>query len=381
MRIGELAERAGVSRDRVLRCACDSLDRCTCGAAYHARAGRDPGPQPGELLHVTNGESAGSTLRRTSLGGAVLPWQDVLAEGPVPALPPAELRRTRARFLSACGWGGTRTILHALERRDRLLELALGERRRLVLWFEHDLHDQLHLLQILARTAETGFDSERLELINVGSFEGRPGFRGLGELGADELESLWPLRRPVTTELAALGSLGWTAVTAPDPAEIEAFLARDTSGLPFLADALRRLLEELPDAHNGLARSERHLLELLRDGARRPPELFVAAQDLEEAPFAGDSWVWRRLAELAAGPRALLARADGGPFLPPPPIGDGPAFAAMQLTLTESGRTVLAGAADRVELLGIDRWVGGTHLRPEQAPRWDRGAGRVVDAG
>lgn len=37
------------------------------------------------LLHVTNGDSAGNTLRQTSLGGAVLPWQDVLHEGPVPA--------------------------------------------------------------------------------------------------------------------------------------------------------------------------------------------------------------------------------------------------------------------------------------------------------
>ena len=34
------------------------------------------------LLHVTNGESAGNTLRQTALGGAVLPWQDTLHEGP-----------------------------------------------------------------------------------------------------------------------------------------------------------------------------------------------------------------------------------------------------------------------------------------------------------
>lgn len=340
--------------------------------------GEQAGVDIGEALHVTNGESAGTTLRQTSLGGSVLSWEDVLTEGPVPALPSAELRRVRARFLSDGGWGGMQTILDGLEQRDLLFEHALRERRPLVLWFEHDLHDQLQLLQILARADEIGFETERLELLNIGSFDRRPGFRGLGELDPDELETLWPLRRPLTPELPALGSLGWTAVTAPDPAEIEAFLGRDTSALPFLAEALRRLLEELPDAQNGLARSERHLLELLADGPRRPPELFVAAQELEEAPFAGDAWVWRRLAELAAGEQPLVARVDGEPFLPPPPIGDGPAFAAMRLTPTESGHAVLARAADRVELLGIDRWVGGTHLRPEHAPRWDREAGRVV---
>src|SRR5215475_11938434 len=64
---------------RVVGCACDSLDHCTCGAAYLARGGREPGARPA-LLHVTNGESAANTLRQTSLGGAVLPWQDALHE-------------------------------------------------------------------------------------------------------------------------------------------------------------------------------------------------------------------------------------------------------------------------------------------------------------
>jgi hypothetical protein len=39
---------------------------------------------------------------------------------------------------------------------------------------------------------------------------------------------------------------------------------------------------------------------------------------------------------------------------------------------------VLAGTADRVALLGIDRWVGGTHLRPGRLWRWDRWSGRVA---
>src|SRR6478752_4903805 len=109
---------------RVVGCGCDSLDRCTCGAAYLARRGREPSV-PAERLHVTNGESAANTLRRTGLGGAVLPWQDVLHEGPVPSLPRVALLRTRAAFLSECGWGSRRAILSSLELRDRQLHQAL----------------------------------------------------------------------------------------------------------------------------------------------------------------------------------------------------------------------------------------------------------------
>ena len=137
---------------RIVGCACESLDHCTCGAAYLARRGREAPVRPSPL-HVTNGDSAGNTLRQTALGGAVLPWQDVLHEGPVPAGPRRELLQARAAFLSACGWGSSRSILASLEDRDRQLVQALKDGQQVVLWFEHDLYDQLQLVDALALAA------------------------------------------------------------------------------------------------------------------------------------------------------------------------------------------------------------------------------------
>ena len=51
----------------------------------------------------------------------------------------------------------------------------------------------------------------------------------------------------------------------------------------------------------------------------------------------------------------------------------------QQFELMEDGRAVLEGKLDAVELLGLDRWLGGTHLRvPDAVWRWDPGADRVV---
>jgi hypothetical protein len=50
----------------------------------------------------------------------------------------------------------------------------------------------------------------------------------------------------------------------------------------------------------------------------------------------------------------------------------------MNLALTDVGRAVLEGRADRVEVLGIDRWLGGTHLRPGYVWRWDSQTTGVV---
>jgi hypothetical protein len=325
------------------------------------------------VLHVTNGESAGNTLRRTTLGGAVLPWRDALHEGPVPHVARAELLRARADFLSRCGWGGRSALLSSLERRDRLYVDRLRDRAAVVLWFEHDLYDQLQLLDALALAREAG---RAPELIVVGSFPGRPRLLGLGELTADELETLWPERRTATAEALDEAAAAWDAFRAPEPSAL-ADRARDASELPFLGAALRRLLEELPSTRGGLTGTERRALEAIAAGAATPAAAFVAAQRLEEAPFLGDTWFYRALAALGAGGRRLV-ETEGAPLPQPPPLGDASVFTRAPLRLTENGERVLRGELDRVELLGVDRWLGGTRLRGTAVWRRDPVTGALL---
>jgi DNA-binding transcriptional MerR regulator len=352
---------------RVVGCACTSLDHCTCGAAYLTRRGGAPATRP-RLLHITNGESAGNTLRQTALGGAVLPWQDVLHEGPVPPLPRHELLRTRAGFLADCGWGRGQALLSSLERRDRQLLEALRDDLQVVLWFEHDLYDQLQLLDALALVHT---EERAPELIVIGSFPGRPSFAGLGELTASELETLWPSRGGATPATLEAAAGAWAAFQAPEPTALAEWAARDITSLPFLAAALRRLLEELPAPGDGLSGSERRALQVVASGAHTPPAAFVGAQRLEEAPFLGDAWFYRTLSALGQGTTRLLETGDGTALPLPPPLSDSQHFARLQLRLTAAGEQTLRGEADRVELLGIDRWIGGTHVTPGNTWRWD----------
>ncbi|HST17687.1 MAG TPA: MerR family transcriptional regulator [Gaiellaceae bacterium] len=372
-KIDEIDERiAGLRRIRgalatVVGCACDSLDHCTCGAAYLARQGRDPSVRP-TLLHVTNGESAGNTLRQTSLGGAVLPWQDALHAGPVPDVGRAELLRARARFLSECGWGGQGALLSALERRDRQLVDALGGGAQVVLWFEHDLYDQLQLLDALALARE---HDAAPELIVVGSFPGKPEFAGLGELTADQLETLWPAREPAAAETLDAAAAVWAAIRAPEPTALAEQATGAVAGLPFVAPALRRLLEELPAPGDGLSTTERRALLALADGAATPVAAFFAAQRLEEAPFLGDTWFFRTLSDLGRGEARLVETDEGEPLPAAPPLSDGQDYARLPLRLTRTGERVLAGELDSAELAPVDRWVGGTHVTAGGLWRWD----------
>jgi DNA-binding transcriptional MerR regulator len=59
------------------------------------------------------------------------------------------------------------------------------------------------------------------------------------------------------------------------------------------------------------------------------------------------------------------------------PLGDSHTFAVTMLVLTDEGRKVLAGEADAITVAGIDRWLGGTYLRPGNVWRWDPADRRV----
>jgi hypothetical protein len=330
--------------------------------------------QGGAMLHITNGDSAADTLRQTGLEGEVIPWRDVLHEGPVPAgLALDQLSQLRARFIADCGWGRYEDILANFVQRDSALT-QFEAHQEVVLWFEHDLYDQLQLIQLLDWFARQDLSATTLKMICINTFPGVENFHGLGELNPAQLGSLWRTRRAVTAAQLALGSAAWRAFCAPDPTAIEALLGQDTSALPFLRDALLRHLEQFPALGNGLSRTERQILEAVASGAQQPVAIFMAQQAREEHPFMGDDTLWSYIESLSNTHDPLL-HADGGAFVPP----DVPHQGLKQvLTLTERGRAVLAGQADRARS-GLDRWLGGVHLASSDVEwRWDAQSRRIV---
>ena len=290
------------------------------------------------MLHLTNGESAGESLRRSGVPGRVISWQDVLHEGPVPAgLTLEGMSDVRARFLAHSDPGSFPAVAASFAERDAALRSA----RHVVLWFEHDLYDQLQLLQILATLSDQ--PGTAVEMICIDAFPGVVPFYGLGQLTPLQLASLWPKRQPVTAEQRSLGARAWQAFTSPDPGAVRQLLATDLGALPFLGNALRRLLEEYPAPPTGLGRTERQLLQAIARGVRSFAELFAANAAAEEASFMGDTTVESRLQAL------IRART---PLVTPEPY-----------TLTAAGQRVLAGEVDARQLNGIDRWIGGVRWK------------------
>ena len=204
----------------------------------------DGGVVAPRFLHVLNGDSVRGTLDRSDVPGTFAVYADTLHEGPVPyevGTPAA--RETRARYLAASGYLSFADALRTGEAWEAKLD-TYSSYDEVVLWFEHDLFDQLLLIRHLEWLSRRDLGRTSLSLICIGEFPGFQPFHGLGQLDADELTSLLGTRERVTAEQISLGRRAWRAFTASDPTDLDV-LAHSTHGpLPFLPGALRRFIED-----------------------------------------------------------------------------------------------------------------------------------------
>lgn len=329
-------------------------------------------------LHITNGDGAGNLLKASPVEGDVLPWRDPMHHGPFPAdLDLDAITVVRSDYLAGPYLDADAVRQDGRQRNAQLR--ASDTYDEVIFWFEHDLLDQLQILQILDWWADHK-PATRLSMVCINTFPGRDNFRGLGELMPEQIATLLPDRMPVTDAQLSVSKAGWAAFRSADPRNIEAFLQSDTRPLPFLAKALRRHLEEFPWTTHGLTRTEHQLLTLVANGVAKPGAVFVQNMEFEDALFIGDWPTFRRIAMLCEAEVALLHCTPHGRFRHQPVDNiSADELTAQRLDVTDAGRDVLAGSRSAAAWLIRDEWLGGVHLKSgEPMWMWDPRLGRLV---
>lgn len=311
------------------------------------------------LAHICNGDATADKLSLADLPGEIRVWADALDQGPLLPVPPKPFLEARARHAVAEGWApsleAATARLAEWERAVALFDAPGME--EVVLWFEHDLFDQLALCRLLYLASFAEVRAAQLTLVCIDRHPEVPQFLGLGQLAPEQLAALWPQRVPVSRDAMDEAVATYLALTAEDPRGL-AFLSKRVRALPFLGGAIERHLEELPDCASGLGRSERQMLAAIGRGTSSLAAARTELHAIDPRYPITDSIATSVVRRLVA--RELVSE------LP-------------ELTITARGRQALAGAYDVVSELGVDVWRGGVHL-VGRGPvwRWDGASRRLV---
>ncbi len=308
-------------------------------------------------LNITNGDSAVEIMKQANIPGVFLPWRDVLHEGPVPdQLSLEKLSEVRAQFIIERGWGVPEKIIENFIQRDNGLK-SCNKYEKVILWFEHDLYDQLQILQILDWFSQNPTRGVELSTICTDRY--------LGMLSPEEMNGLTKYEESISESHLALSNMAWSALRSSTPEKWCKLLNIDTSILPFLEGAVVRLLEEYPSCTNGLSRTAEQTLKVISSGEKHPGKVFHGSQALEERMFLGDSSFWVILQELLnSNPPLIVYSGDKASEVIPTPKD-------QKVAITPAGLDVLAGKLNWFDNLNIDRWIGGVHLESTNLWCWN----------
>jgi hypothetical protein len=281
-----------IARELGFRTWHDLRTHVTAPAAARVAIAR-PGPAVDAdmpTLHVRCGTDIKTALEAARFSGDFLPVWDPFPVGPVTDAP--NWIAQRARFHADTGTAGDvnyDAFLAELTAADRRLAASARTYARVVIWAEHDSHDQLSLIRCLAHYARTG-PPHVLELISVDHFPGSRRFIGLGQLPPEAMWLLWNRRDVVDAERLSAGAAAWAALTSADPSALAAIARTRTPALPHVGRAIRRHLQELPSSMNGLSLTESLVLQILARGPASVSDLWRVSQgELEPMPFLGDT--------------------------------------------------------------------------------------------
>ena len=275
-----------------------------------------------EPLHVANGHCTTELIERAGLPGKTSIWADGLHDGPVPDVDDDRLIRVRAEFI-ADGLDVSADEVAADLRNWRAVVDADDSYSELVLWFEHDLFDQLNLIQLLARIGRDRPVRKPVSLVSVDRYPGHTNFMGLGQLQPSDIAALYEQRQRVTPGQYEVAALAWDAFRSGSDSRLRSLLQRDLTALPFLAAALRRHLDEQPEIAGGLSRSERRLIEQLQHGPIDIRRAFAAMHEGETAYYITDSSFWAMIERLSGRSPALIEVAITGPGGTRPTLPEG----------------------------------------------------------
>ena len=242
-------------------------------------------------LHVLNGGSTAHTFRETAIPGDTLVWREVFSQGPLSEnVSSADFWKAREKWIAG-------TFKERPEEYKKTvvepLQILKEPYETINLWFEFDLHCQANLLGVMELLAQnTNLSPPVVNLVCPGEYPGKPNFKGMGELEADELEYLYENIIVQLSEIDfVIAGEAWKLYVKNDADALEKWLdeTKFWGSLHLLKPAMEAQVKRLRTNADGLNYIEQKLLGIYQNGAETRHTIYHRFWNDEKIYGFGDS--------------------------------------------------------------------------------------------
>jgi len=335
-----------------------------------------------EILHITTDAITAEHLDVALSGGVFLAWQDALYEGPIDARTNlTQLSRQRAQYFTDLGWVVKKEIDARYQARNKLL-FSYQKFKEIVLWFDHDLNSQLQLVQIVDWFSRHELEKTNLSLVSVERSRGASTYQSLNTMSSKSIQALMNNRWEVTLGQINICQHAWKALGSNNPNALLRFYNTNSSTMPHLKNAILRFLKQYPSQINGLSHSEALIANALLHRKSDANEIYQTMQSKEGIAFMSKAIFANCLQNMCEGNMPLVeqqqinisedSEEENGVY------EDTEVKLKVVLKLTDLGRQVLHNWVDWIQVNGVNRWLGGVHLREGSLWRYDETRRKVV---
>ncbi|MDH5547478.1 MAG: DUF1835 domain-containing protein [Gammaproteobacteria bacterium] len=320
------------------------------------------------ILSLTSTRANADAINRAQLFGDVVACEDVLYEGPLmQGKSPVEMARIRSQYFSQQGMTSAKILADRyIQRLARIHDFAQYD--EMILWFSDNLYNQLILLQLLYWLSELNTGRLEITYISPDRLPVSKHLRTFDVMSDDQIYLLYKKRLDISINQIDIARSVWQAICSDDPRDLLGFTPRHLAAIPYLADAVQRLIQQYPSKSNGLSRSEKQILEIMSTGENDLEKIFIRTQRKEDKPFMNQTMFWLTVSRLVQAEMPAIELEQDEP--------DDDGDDVMELTrikmhMTTFGKSILRNHDDWIHHNGIDRWVGGVHIHDRNIWRWD----------
>jgi hypothetical protein len=317
-------------------------------------------------IHLSSDMLHCGMIRESGVPSTDIVWApELFSVGPI--LPPweaqhAQVRREFWKKLYGSLWD-TSDMPDAYDSMCQALD-KFTRADEIIIWAGPSLDEQLFFVWSVAVLLHLGLDKNKIRYLLVN--EDPYSRRSLSRLGLSYQGYAQVLhtggRILDDDEFLALEE-AWQAICSPDPREATRCRRNTPPKLSLIFDRLEHLCRHYPSIKTGLNDFEYRLLQICAKCGPSAIAINVeyVVYDHDEFDQHGSSQVLLpTLLKLASDElKHPLLKLEGDPT----------EFRSFTVKLTDAGKAVLLGEANYVELNGIDKWIGGVHLK-SPGPIW-----------